>query len=87
MKKFKFLRNTPFDPFGYLEERKIEKKLIKDYYNLINSIIPKMNINNYKIAVELASNYQQIKGFGHIKKKNIEIVNNCENKLMASFNE
>ena len=87
LKKFKFLRNTPFDPFGYLEERKIEKKLIKDYYNLINSIIPKMNINNYKIAVELASNYQQIKGFGHIKKKNIEIVNNCENKLMASFNE
>ena len=41
-----------------------------------------MNINNYKIAVELASNYQQIKGFVHIKKKNIEILTKEEKILI-----
>lgn len=29
--KFKALRGTPFDPFGYADERKMERRLIKDY--------------------------------------------------------
>ncbi|MBI28737.1 MAG: hypothetical protein CFH21_00603 [Alphaproteobacteria bacterium MarineAlpha5_Bin11] len=87
LQNFKFLRNTPFDPFGYLEDRKIERKLIKKYQDLILNISPKLNKNNYNYAVEIASNYNQIRGFGHIKKKNIKIANSCEDKLMSAFNE
>ena len=29
--KLKFLRGTPFDPFGYSQERRTERKLIADY--------------------------------------------------------
>ena len=31
LSKFKFLRGTIFDPFGKTVERKIERRLIKDY--------------------------------------------------------
>jgi len=84
--KFKFLRGTYFDLFGYFEERKIERLLINKYKNLIQEICPKLTIDNYSLAVEIASTPDQIRGFGYIKKKNIEIAKNCENKLMSMFN-
>ena len=84
--KFKFLRGTYFDLFGYFEERKIERFLINKYKNLIQEICPKLTIDNYSLAVEIASIPDQIRGFGYIKKKNIEIAKNCENKLMSMFN-
>ena len=84
--KFKFLRGTYFDLFGYFEERKIERLLINNYKNLIQEICPKLTIDNYSLAVEIASIPDQIRGFGYIKKKNIEIAKNCENKLMSMFN-
>ena len=83
---FKFIRNTLFDPFRYLEERKIEYKLINDYRQLITKVCSNLSEKNYDIAVEIASNYNQIKGYGHIKKKNIEIAKSCEDKLMSAFN-
>ena len=38
LNKLKFLRGTLFDPFGYFAERKNERKLIKDYKNIILEI-------------------------------------------------
>ena len=84
--KFKFLRGTIFDIFGYFEERKIERLLINKYKNLIQEICTKLTTDNYSIAVEIASVPDQIRGFGYIKKKNIEIAKNCENRLMSMFN-
>ena len=71
--KFRFLRGTYFDIFGYFEERKVEKLLINKYKKLIHEICPKLTIDNYSLAVEIASIPDQIRGFGYIKKKNIEI--------------
>lgn len=83
---FKFLRGTHFDLFGYHEERKIERLLINDYINRIVEICSKLTIDNYKLAVEIASIPDQIRGFGYIKSKNIEIAKSCEDKLMSAFN-
>ena len=83
---FKFLRGTYFDLFGYFEERKIERLLINNYKDRILEICSKLTIENYALAVEIASIPDQIRGFGYIKKKNIEIAKNCENKLMSMFN-
>src|SRR5262249_40047208 len=38
MQRFKGLRGTPFDPFGYAAERRLERKLIGEYRELISSI-------------------------------------------------
>ena len=70
---FKFLRGTYFDPFGYFEERKIERLLINNYKERILEICSKLTIENYALAVEIASIPDQIRGFGYIKEKNIEI--------------
>ncbi|MDC0167932.1 indolepyruvate ferredoxin oxidoreductase family protein [bacterium] len=85
--KFKFLRGTFLDPFSYLLERKKERKLIKDYKDSILEIAKKLNKNNYNIAVDIASTPDQIRGFGHIKEKNIKVAENCLNNLINTFNE
>ena len=83
---FKFLRGTVFDPFGYLKERKEERNLIKDYYNCMNNISINLNLNNYKIACEIASVPEKIRGFGYVKEKNIIISKNLEKELLKKFN-
>ena len=52
---FKFLRGTYFDLFGYFEERKIERLLINNYKDRILEICSKLTIENYALAVEIAS--------------------------------
>ena len=86
IRNFKFLRGTYFDFFSYFEERKTERLLIKNYKTRILEICSKLTKDNYKLALEIASVPDQIRGFGHIKKKNIEIAKCCEAKLMSSFN-
>ena len=83
---FKFLRGTYFDLFGYFEERKIERLLINNYKDRILEICSKLTLENYALAVEIASTPDQIRGFGYIKEKNIEIAKRCEDKLMSAFN-
>tara|TARA_Y100000590_G_scaffold271734_1_gene305041 strand:+ start:496 stop:3927 length:3432 start_codon:yes stop_codon:yes gene_type:complete len=86
LSSFKFLRGTIFDPFGYLKERKQERNLIKDYYNCMNNISLNLNLNNYKIACEIASVPEKIRGFGYVKEKNIIISKNLEKELLNKFN-
>jgi len=87
LNKLKFLRGTLFDPFGYFSERKNERKLIEDYKNIIIEIGKKLTVNNYNIAVDIASFPDQIRGFGHVKEKNIRAAEECKNNLMSVFNE
>ena len=85
--KLKFLRGTLFDPFGYLQERKNERRLVKDYKNTVLEIGKKLTLNNYDIAVDIASLPDQIRGFGHVKEKNLRVAEECKNNLMNAFNE
>ena len=85
--KFKFLRGTKFDPFGYLNERKKERELIRDYKQTIVDIGSKINKSNYETAVKIASIPDQIRGFGHVKEKNIKEAINNRTDLLNSFHE
>lgn len=64
----KFLRGTPFDPFGYSSERRMERAMIDDYTKLMGSrIIPELSQQNHALAVEIALLPLSVKGFGHVK--------------------
>jgi indolepyruvate ferredoxin oxidoreductase len=67
LSKMRFLRGTPFDPFGYTKERRMERALIKEYRDTIASVLPGLNRGNLDTAVALASLPEEIRGYGHIK--------------------
>jgi indolepyruvate ferredoxin oxidoreductase len=70
--KFKFLRGTPFDPFGYSTERKTERALLCDYEAMLEEVLPKLDAANHHIAVGLAAIPDKIRGFGHVKRRHLK---------------
>jgi indolepyruvate ferredoxin oxidoreductase len=83
--KFKFLRGTPLDPFGYSEERKIERKLITDYQALLDELLSKLTPDNHHIAVALASIPEKIRGYGHVKMRHLKAAKAEEAVLLDQF--
>ena len=68
MAKFKGLRGTPFDPFGYTAERKMERALIKQYEADMAEVLPKLTDQTRDAIVALAELPLQIRGFGPVKQ-------------------
>jgi indolepyruvate ferredoxin oxidoreductase len=65
--KFKGVRGSALDIFGYTAERKMERQLIADYEALVNTLITETTEANYDIAIDLAGIPEHIRGFGHVK--------------------
>ncbi len=84
--KFKGLRGTAFDIFGYTDERKMERRLINDYEAMIRTLLPKLNETNYQIANELAESTNKIRGYGHVKEKNVQQTQILWDSLLQKFN-
>ncbi len=69
----KFLRGTKFDIFGYTIERKKERALVQKTISTINKISDVLNENNYEKIMDFLDIPLSIKGYGHIKEKNMDI--------------
>jgi indolepyruvate ferredoxin oxidoreductase len=83
--KLKGLRGTPFDIFGYSEERRIERSLIGDYEALVAELIAGLTPANHAIAIALAKLPERIRGYGHIKEANLKTAKAEEARLLAQF--
>ncbi|WP_421683768.1 indolepyruvate ferredoxin oxidoreductase family protein [Stutzerimonas urumqiensis] len=69
--KFRFLRGTPLDPFGYGADRKLERELIGEYERTVESLLSQLKPGNYRTAVAIAALPEQIRGFGPIKERSV----------------
>jgi indolepyruvate ferredoxin oxidoreductase len=83
--KLKFLRGTRFDPFGYTQERKTERALVRAYEAMLVEVMEKLNDANHHIAVGLAVIPEKVRGFGHVKKRHIDIAKAEEAALFEQF--
>ncbi|WP_372875357.1 indolepyruvate ferredoxin oxidoreductase family protein [Pseudomonas sp.] len=81
--KFKALRGTPLDLFGYSAERKLELQLIEDYERSVDYLLEQLNAGNYRSAVALAELPEQIRGYGHVKEQSLIKVREQERQLKA----
>ncbi len=82
---FKRLRGTAFDIFGYTEERKMERRLIADYEATVDSILSTLDQNNHAMAVQIAGIPETMRGFGHVKEKNVKAAREREASLLAAY--
>ncbi len=81
----KSLRGTPLDVFGYTHERRTERQLVRDFEALVGEILAGLNAENHAAAVGLAAVQQKIRGFGHIKDRNLKAAKAEEAALLARF--
>ncbi|UXX83934.1 indolepyruvate ferredoxin oxidoreductase family protein [Roseovarius pelagicus] len=68
--KFRKLRGTPLDVFGYTAERKMERALIKQYEADMADVLPRLTDETRDLIVALAELPLQIRGFGPVKAAN-----------------
>ena len=83
MAKFKGLRGTPFDPFGYTAERKMERALIAQYEQDMAEVLPKLTDQTRDAIVALAELPLQIRGFGPVKQANEAKAEKRREELLA----
>jgi indolepyruvate ferredoxin oxidoreductase len=83
--KFKVLRGTAFDPFGYSTERKTERALVRDYEALLDEVLAKLDAGNHHIAAGLAAIPEKIRGFGHVKLRHLKAAKADEAVLLDQF--
>jgi indolepyruvate ferredoxin oxidoreductase len=69
--KFKGLRGTKLDYFGKTEERQTERALIREYIAHIDHVLNTLTADSHAHAVSMARVPENIKGFGHVKERNI----------------
>jgi indolepyruvate ferredoxin oxidoreductase len=84
--KFKVLRGTPLDIFGYSSERRTERGLIRDYERLLGEILDRLTPQNHATAVALASLPEKIRGYGPVKQRHLTAAKAEEAALYEHFN-
>ena len=68
--RFRRLRGTPLDIFGYTAERRRERALIGAYRRRIDELLSGLDARNL-LAAEIAAIPERIRGFGHVKDRHL----------------
>ena len=80
--KFKFLRGTPLDIFGYSPERRDERRQIDAYEKTVRELLGNLTRDNHALAVEIARLPLAMRGYGHVKQANVDATQARETELM-----
>ena len=83
--EMKRLRGTPFDPFGYTAERRMERRLIRQYRRDMAKVL-KAPDQNMDAAIALAKLPLQVRGFGPVKEANAAAAELRRAELLEAFN-
>ncbi|MCA0325530.1 MAG: indolepyruvate ferredoxin oxidoreductase family protein [Proteobacteria bacterium] len=83
--KLKGLRGTALDLFGKTEERQTERALIQQYRASIEEVLGLLSSDKHAQAVEIARIPEQIKGYGHVKERNLKAARARWTELMGQW--
>ncbi|MFO1314718.1 MAG: indolepyruvate ferredoxin oxidoreductase family protein [Burkholderiales bacterium] len=83
--RLKGLRGTWLDPFGYTDERRLERRLVADYERVVAEVERGLAAANLATAVELAALPLTIRGYGHVRRRNVDAAKAREAALLGQF--
>ncbi len=83
--RLKFLRGTPADPFGWTAERRMERRLIRDYERDMDEALARLSPGTREAVRELAELPLAIRGFGPVKAQAAEAAIARRDSLMAEI--
>jgi len=83
--RFKSLRGTPLDVFGYTQERKRERALRERYLAFAAELAASLKADNKEAALKLAQLPDQVRGYGHVKLAALDQADAQWTELAARF--
>jgi indolepyruvate ferredoxin oxidoreductase len=81
------LRGTALDIFGYMPERRWERRLLAEYERLLEEVAERLSADNHEVAVALAAYPMRIRGFGHVKRAQAGPALAERDRLLAALRE
>ncbi|WP_250504186.1 indolepyruvate ferredoxin oxidoreductase family protein [Caballeronia sp. AZ7_KS35] len=85
LQRFRFLRGSRFDPFGYHPERRMERRLIGGYRATVSGIVDRLTPENIDTAIALVSAASDIRGYGPVKMTSVKTYENRRDELIKAF--
>ena len=83
--RLKGLRGTRWDIFARTEERRAERALIRQYEQDVAELLDSLSFLRHKLAVEIASIPDAIRGFGHVKARNMAEAEKTRQRLLQQW--
>ncbi|HJV56771.1 MAG TPA: indolepyruvate ferredoxin oxidoreductase family protein [Methylomirabilota bacterium] len=82
----KGLRGTRLDVFGYASIRQVERALIGEYRQHLETALVRLSPVTHDLAVKLAELPDEIRGYEHVKLQNVEQFREKAKQLIAQIN-
>jgi indolepyruvate ferredoxin oxidoreductase len=79
------VRGTPFDPFGYTAERRLERQLIQDYEQSIELLLGSLTAENHDVAVDIARLPHEVRGYGPVKMESVRQMETRKKTLLEKL--
>ena len=79
------LRGTPLDPFGYMAERRMERRLIAEYEATVKQLLDGLSPETLPKAAAIAALPEKMRGYGHVKRRNVEAAKREEARLLKEL--
>ena len=83
--RFRKLRGTAFDPFGYQHERREERRLIGEYEASVDAVLAELDASRFDRAVEALDWSRSVRGYGPVKRDNIARARAERDRLIESL--
>ncbi len=85
LRHLKVLRGTALDVFGHTEERRTERALIQEYRSALETVLAGLRAENHALALDIARIPEKIRGYGHVKERNLRTVRQQWSELMSRW--
>ena len=82
----KGLRGTRLDVFGYAAIRQVERALIEEYRQHLETALVRLSPVTHDLAVKLAELPDEIRGYEHVKMENVARFRDRAQQLIAQIN-
>jgi indolepyruvate ferredoxin oxidoreductase len=66
------LRGTRFDPFGHTALRRLERRLVDEYVDVVRDVSTRLHAGSLGVAAEIAALPDMVRGYESIKEHNVE---------------
>jgi indolepyruvate ferredoxin oxidoreductase len=86
LRAMKGLRGTALDPFGYAEVRRVERALIGEYRQLLETALVRLSPITHAAVVALAGLPDEIRGYEHLKLESVARFREKATQLIAQLN-
>ena len=81
------LRGSKLDLFGMTAERRMERALIGEFEQAVDTLLPALSEDNLAEAIAIVRSYMDIRGYGPVKEQAVSEVRKKVSHLLEQFSQ